>query len=58
MSQDTETAENVGKRHDDKPCILVIDAKRVWNEGIKFYLGNETVWLADAVPSQFIKVLE
>lgn len=55
LSQDIETAEDVGKRHDDKPCILIIDAKRAWNEGIKFYLGNEKVWLADTVPSQFIK---
>lgn len=55
LSQDIETAENVGKRHDDKPCILIIDAKSAWNQGIKFYLGNEKVWLADTVPSQFIE---
>ena len=55
LSQDIETAENVGKRHDGKPCILMIDAKRAWDQGIKFYLGNEKVWLADAVPSQFIE---
>lgn len=55
LSQDIETAKNVGKRHDDKPCILLIDAKRAWNEGINFYLGNEKVWLADTVPSRYIK---
>lgn len=55
LSQDIETAENVGKRHDDKPCILKIEAKRAWNEGIKFYLGNEKVWLADAIPGTYIK---
>ena len=55
LSKDIETAENVGKRHDDKPCILVIDAISAWNEGIKFYLGNEKVWLADTIPSRFIK---
>lgn len=55
LSQDIETAENVGKRHDDKPCILVVDAKSAWNEGIKFYVGNEKVWLADMVPSRYIK---
>lgn len=57
LSQDTETAENVGKRHDDKPYILIIDAKRAWNEGIKFYLGNEKVWLADQVPNNYINNL-
>ena len=55
LSMDIETAGNVGKRHDDKPCILTIDAINAWNEGIKFYLGNEKVWLADAIPSRFIK---
>lgn len=55
LSQDIETAENVGKRHDDKPVVLVIDAKRAWDDGIKFYIGNEKVWLADAIPSKYIR---
>lgn len=56
LSQDVETAECVGKRHDGKPCILVIDAKRAWQDGVKFYLGNEKVWLADSVSCQYIRV--
>lgn len=55
LSQDVKTAENVGKRHDGIPCILIIDAKKAWDEGIKFYLGNEKVWLSDAIPSKYIK---
>lgn len=57
LSQDIETARNVGQRHDDKPCILVIDALKAWNDGIAFYYGNEKVWLADSVPSVYIKEL-
>lgn len=57
LSQDIETAQNVGNRHDDKPCILVIDSLRAWNDGISFYYGNEKVWLADTVPSIYIKEL-
>lgn len=57
LSQDIETAQNVGKRHDDKPCILIIDALRAWNDGISFYYGNEKVWLADAISSIYIKEL-
>lgn len=57
LSQDMETAETVGKRHDAKPCILIIDAKRAWNEGIKFYHGNEKVWLADTIPAAYIETL-
>ena len=57
LSQDIETAEKVGKRHDNKPCILIIDAKKAWNDGIKFYLGNERVWLADKIPIGYIKAM-
>lgn len=55
LSQDIETAENVGKRHDNEPCVLIIDAKTAWNDGIKFYFGNEKVWLSDAIPSRYIR---
>ena len=57
LSQDVETAQNVGKRHGDKPYILRIDSLRAWNDGISFYYGNEKVWLADTVPSIYIKEL-
>ncbi|AKA69307.1 RNA 2'-phosphotransferase [Clostridium scatologenes] len=56
LSNDIETALQVGKRHDDKPVILEIDAKKAWDEGVKFYLGNDKVWLADNIPSKDIKV--
>ena len=56
LSNDIETALQVGKRHDDKPVILEINAKKAWDEGIKFYLGNDKVWLADNIPSKYIKV--
>ena len=56
LSKDIETAENVGRRHNGKPCILIIDATSAWNEGVKFYPGNEKVWLADAIPGRFIKI--
>lgn len=56
LSQDVETAENVGKRHDHKPCILKIDAKAAWENGVKFYYGNEKVWLADQIPSRYISI--
>lgn len=56
LSNDIETALQVGKRHDDKPIIFKIDAKRAWDEGVKFYLGNDKVWLADSIPSKYTKV--
>ena len=54
LSQDIETAHLVGIRHDMKPCILKIDANQAWRDGIRFYYGNEKVWLADEIPSKYI----
>lgn len=56
LSNDIETALQVGKRRDVKPVILEIDAKKACNEGVKFYLGNDKVWLTDNIPSKYIKV--
>lgn len=57
LSQDLEIAGKVGSRHDDKPCILIVDAKRAWNSGIRFYIGNEKVWLSDEIPAKYLKEL-
>ncbi|HHV09435.1 MAG TPA: RNA 2'-phosphotransferase [Clostridiales bacterium] len=56
LSQDLETAYQVGKRRDSKPVILKIDAKAAFESGIRFYYGNEKVWLVDALPPQMLEV--
>ncbi len=58
LSQDVETAVMVGKRRDNNPVIFVIDAKKAAQEGVKFYYGNETVWLADYVSSKYLSIIE
>lgn len=55
LSQDIETAYSVGVRHDMKPCILKINAAQAWKDGIRFYHGNEKVWLADKISSKYIE---
>ncbi|MDK2882191.1 MAG: putative 2-phosphotransferase [Bacillota bacterium] len=55
LSVDVETTLQVGKRHDPRPVVLKIDAKRAWNEGICFFRGNDQVWLADAIPGRYIE---
>lgn len=54
LSQDIETARNVGMRHGKQPCVLKINAAQAYQDGIKFYYGNEKVWLADDIPSKYI----
>lgn len=56
LSQDKETATAVGRRRDPNPVILSIDAKTAWKDGVKFYHGNETVWLADSIPPKYISI--
>lgn len=56
LSADTDTAIKVGKRRDNEPIILKIYAKKAWNKGLAFYQGNDKVWLADKVPSEFISI--
>lgn len=55
LSSDIETAMKVGKRHDAKPVILLINSKEAWKDGVKFYYGNDKVWLADGVASKYLK---
>jgi putative RNA 2'-phosphotransferase len=56
LSQDKQTAVEVGKRRDDHPVVLRIDALAAWKDGIRFYHGNETIWLADEIPAMYIDV--
>lgn len=56
LSIDTDTAIQVGKRRDNDPVILVIDAHKAYADGISFYKGNDKVVLADYVSAQYIRV--
>ena len=54
LSQDIETATNVGSRH-GKPVILYIDTKSMHEAGQKFYLSKNNVWLTDFIDPKYIK---
>ncbi|WP_116115985.1 RNA 2'-phosphotransferase [Austwickia chelonae] len=54
LSVDRETAWAVGSRKADVPVILRVDAQAAAETGVAFYAGNAKVWLADAVPREFI----
>lgn len=55
LSPDLDTALEVGKRRDHKPILLKVNALMAWNEGVKFYKGNEKIWLADFVDYKYIE---
>ena len=55
LSTDEATAIEVGKRKARDPVLLRVRSMEAFENGVPFYEGNEKVWLADAVPSQFIE---
>ncbi|MCL2322077.1 MAG: RNA 2'-phosphotransferase [Oscillospiraceae bacterium] len=54
LSLDEKTAFKVGSRH-GKPVVLIIDSKAMHNDGCKFYLSENGVYLTDNVPVKYIE---
>ena len=57
LSTDLETARAVGRRHGGKTVILQVDAQRAFRDGIRFYRGNDSTWLADRVPAGYLSIV-
>jgi putative RNA 2'-phosphotransferase len=55
LSAETKTAAAVGQRY-GKPVVLQIAALEMFNEGYKFYLADNNVWLTDHVPVKYLAV--
>ena len=53
LSVNKDTAIKVGNRH-GKPVILTIDAKRMADDGYRFYLSDNGVWLTEHVPWSYV----
>ena len=53
LSGDEQTARSVGQRH-GRPIIFRIAAGEMAKRGHKFYRSENGVWLADAVPPEFL----
>lgn len=58
LSADTTTAYTVGERHCSHDVqICVINAKQMREEGYKFYLSENNVWLTDKVPYEYFIIV-
>lgn len=55
LSVDKDTALEVGRRKDNAPTLLEIEATRAHGDGVLFYEGNEYVWLADFISPDYIR---
>ena len=53
LHENTNTASEAGGRR-GKPVLLVIRSKEMFDQGYKFYVTDNKVWLTDSVPAEFI----
>ena len=53
LSADPATASNVGSRH-GRLVLLTVAAARMHAAGLLFYRSENGVWLADAVPPEYL----
>ena len=53
LSEDMGTAYKVGIRH-GKPTLLVINAKQMVKDGVKFFISENGVWLVEHVEEKYI----
>lgn len=56
LSPDEKTARKVGKRH-GKEVVLQVDAEKMAQEGMVFFLSANGVWLTKQVPPKYLQVL-
>lgn len=57
LSKDIETAIDVGKRH-GTPVVLEINTKQMVDDGIKFYISENGVWLTSNIDSKYFSILD
>lgn len=56
LSADVDTALAVGRRKAREPVLLRVLAGQAHRDGIRFWQGNELVWLADTVPAEYLRL--
>lgn len=56
LSEDEETAFDVGSRHGDSVVILPVESGRMFESGQKFVKSSSGIWLVRQVPSDFIRI--
>jgi len=57
LSAELDTAVKVGTRH-GKPAVFVVHAAAMHAAGHAFFLSENGVWLAEAVPAEFLELRE
>ena len=58
LSVDRDTAVQVGRRKGGELVVLSVLAREAHSDGVSFFVGNASVWLALAVPPQFVTSID
>lgn len=58
LSDNYDTAFDVGSRHGNRPRILIVAAQRMQTDGFTFFLSDNNVWLTDQVPWRYVTLAE
>ena len=58
LSVDIKTATRVGRRKDPNPVILLVHALDALRDGVRFYVGNDAVWLSDTIPARHLSIVK
>ena len=56
LSSDMETARKVGSRH-GRPVIYQVECRKMTEDGYRFFLSANRVWLTKEVPVEYLKKL-
>ncbi|HGT0205763.1 TPA: RNA 2'-phosphotransferase [Clostridioides difficile] len=57
LSRDIDIAVKVGKRH-GTPVILKINTGKMYENGYKFHLSENNVWLCEYIPFKYVEIFE
>ncbi|VIF91215.1 RNA 2'-phosphotransferase-like protein [Clostridioides difficile] len=55
LSNDIDTAVQVGKRH-GIPIVLKINTEEMCENGYKFYLSENNIWLCEYIPFKYVEI--
>jgi putative RNA 2'-phosphotransferase len=55
LAADFATAVIVGIRRANPPVILEVRAAEAAEAGVRFWIGNDSIWLANFVPAEFLR---
>ena len=56
LSKNIEEAKLVANRKEGESVILRINSKLAYSDGVKFYKGNESVWLSEYISPKYIEL--